>query len=541
MKKITGGKAVVKALEACGVETIFGIPGVHNLEMYDALLDSSIRHVTARHEQGAGFMAYGYARSSNRKVGVALVISGPGLTNILTPIGGAFHDSIPILLISSNIASRFLSMRSGVLHELPESTLMTSPVTKERRRVTAAEKIPQSVVEAYCQTTNGRPGPVHVEIPVDLLQKHINTPWKEEIESAIRLFENKASPIQSELIEKACDILKAAKQPLVIAGGGARHAVTVLSEVAERLGAPVLLTTGGKGVIDEHHPLCLGVRHHFSSIREYVKTADVVLALGTELSADLYSNPVSIKGMLIQVDLDPANFECNSRADLGISGDAGEFLEALLGRIPEDKSKSLRGEQKVKSLLEQAQRELSDVYFYPNRSFILGMLEAIRGALPEGAILCADFAIPGNVGCSEFLTHHPSGYLFPFGYGTLGMALPAAIGAKIANPKTDVCVLAGDGGFQFTMPEIGVACQEKLCIPIIVWDDKGFGEIRIREEIRHPGRRIAVDHVNPDFVRLASAYGLPGVYVTKVNEMKKALKRALRHSGPSLIVIPAHG
>jgi len=269
MKRITGGQAVVKTLEACAVKTIFGIPGLHNLAVYEALLDSSIRHITARHEQGSGFMAYGYARSSG-EVGAALVISGPGLTNILTPLGEAFHESVPILLISSNIPTRFQSIRSGMLHELADSTLMVRSVCKESRTVTVAEKIPLYIAEAYSLAKIGRPGPVHVEIPLDLLQQQIVALTHGELENIVISMENPAPLVSADRLNMAADTLMASGHPVIIAGSGACRANHELAELAERLGAPVLLTTGGKGVMDERHPLCVGACHHFPAVQDFV-------------------------------------------------------------------------------------------------------------------------------------------------------------------------------------------------------------------------------------------------------------------------------
>jgi thiamine pyrophosphate-dependent acetolactate synthase large subunit-like protein len=192
---------------------------------------------------------------------------------------------------------------------------------------------------------------------------------------------------------------------------------------------------------------------------------------------------------------------------------------------------------KVARLIEEAAEERPAVFGYKDLSLMLEMLNALREVLPVDGILCSDATGPGVVGYSEYIVFQPRTYIFPYGYGTLGMGLPAGIGAKIANPDKAVCVLAGDGGFQFTMEELGVACQEKLCIPIIIWDNAGFGEIRLFQEMLHPGKRIAVDHLNPDFVRLASVYGIPGKQVHDGKEMKSALKNALAHRGPSIIVV----
>ena len=265
--------------------------------------------------------------------------------------------------------------------------------------------------------------------------------------------------------------------------------------------------------------------------------ADTILAVGTELSEDLYGNPISFKGTLIQIDLDTAAFECNLRTDIALNSDACSTLGALLEKIPAVGDKMPRGRDRVDDLKTRIQGEKQTVLAYDDFALMLEILDGVRKALPEDAIFCADSTSAAYVGYSEFPAYLPSTYIYPCGFGTLGLALPAAIGAKSAYPERAVCALAGDGGFQFTMAEIGVACQEKLCVPLIIWDNGGFGEIRNYEEIRHPGRRIAVDHQNPDFLKLAEAYGITGSEVTNGDEMKEALEKALAEKGPSIILI----
>ena len=536
MKKFTGGQAVLKAMAFLNVNTIFGMPGVHNLAIYSALLDSSIKHVTVRHEQGAGFMADGYARTTG-KVGVALVISGPGLTNILTPMGEAYHEAVPLLVISTNNSTRYLGGRTGILHELAQSNTMVRSVAKESRRVPYPEAIVPYLIEAHHLALEGRPGPVHVEIPLDLLDSEIAEPDVDVMRQITAMLQSSQPSMAMQDVQQAAEMLDTARHPLVIVGGGAWQAGANLTQLADMLAAPMLLTPAGKGSIDDGHPLCLGVRHHFPAIRAYLENADVVLAFGTELAEDLYGNFFSTKGLMIRVDRDASVFERNIKGHVCLIEDADTVAVLLKERIRVRSDRRKRVHESVREVKNKASQELSQIFAYRDLGNMLNMLKEIRRSLPKDGILVTDSTRPAYVAFSEFPAHTPRSFLFPCGYGTLGMALPSAIGTKLAHPERAVCVLAGDGGFQFTMAELGTACQENLNIPIIVYNDHGFGEIRIFEEARHPGRRIGVDLKNPEFEFLAAAYDMPFYRISKTGDLQDALSASLTLQGPSLIEI----
>ena len=538
MKKITGGQAVVEALEFLNVGTIFGIPGVHNLAVYSALLDSAINHITVRHEQGAGFMADGYARTTG-KVGVALVISGPGLTNILTAMGEAYHEAVPMLVISTNSPTRYLGGRTGMLHELSQSNTMVRSVAKESRRVPYPEAIAPYLIEAHQLALEGRPGPVHVEIPLDLLDSEIAFPAHDAIRQITTMLKSSYPVKTKQGVEQVVEILKNARHPLIIVGGGAWHSGNNLTQLAEMLAAPILLTPAAKGSIDDDHPLCLGVRHHFPAIRTYLENVDAVLAFGTELAEDLYGNSFSTKGLVIRIDRDASVFERNLKGDICLMADADAAAALLKERIQVRSDQQKPAYQSVQEVKDKASRELSQIFPYRDLDYMLNMLKEIRTLLPKDAILAADSTRPAYVAFSEFPSYTPRSFLFPCGYGTLGMALPSAIGSKLAHPEQVVCVLTGDGGFQFTMAELGTACQENLNIPIIVFNDHGYGEIRLCEEARHPGRRIGVDLKNPEFELLAAAYDIPFYRISKNGDLRDALSASFTLQGPSLIEINA--
>lgn len=539
MNKVTGGTIVVKALEDLNVDTVFGIPGIHNLDIYDALIHSSIKHVTAKHEQGIGYMADGYARVTG-KPGIALVITGPGLTNIITAMGQAYHDSIPMVVISSQLPTWALNQRIGFLHELKNSTILTQSVAKESRTVMSLENIDLYIKEAYQLALSGRPGPVHVEIPMDILHGYtdraeiINFKGEDLAKSNFPL-------IDKALLDLAVNEINKANFPLIIVGGGGWQAGEKILELAEKISAPVIQTAAGKGIVDEGHPLCLGTRIHFPVVREFLKTTDLVIAIGTEISpTDLWEQPLNIGGKLIQIDIDAANFNRNYRADIGLKGDALEVLAFLLDKVKTNEETNPNVLKKIADLKKTTTIKLPETTgVYEGVEFIKEMLAAIRSSLPADGILFTDMTTPAYIGLSEYPCRQPKTYIHPVGFGTLGFALPAAIGAKIAKSHTKVCVLAGDGGFQFTLPELAVACQENISLPIIIWNDGGFGEIRRHQEKRHPGQKIAVNHKNPDFIKLAEAYGLKGVIVSSPPEMKNVLKEAFLLNEPVIIEVKA--
>lgn len=536
MKKITGGEAVIKALSFLNVDTIFGIPGVHNLAIYAALSNSDIHHVTGRHEQEVGFMADGYARTSGY-VGVALVISGPGLTNILTAMGEAFHEAIPLLVISTNNASRYLAGRSGKLHELTQSNTMVRSVAKESRRVPCTEAIIPFLIEAFYLAQSGRPAPVHVEIPLDLLQQDIAAPTDDALRSLAAMFAPSSKDADPQSLHHAATLLQKAKQPMILAGGGAWQAATNIRRLAEKLAAPVMLTPAAKGTLDDEHPLCLGVRHHFAAVRSYLQTADVLLAVGTELAEDLYGNSPAVNGTLIQIDRDASVFESRVCRGMGLLADTDMAIAGLLERVSDESGRSESLSQKVKDVKAAADIELTQLFTYPDLDMICRRLHEMQCALPSDVILACDSTRPAYVAFSEFAAHQPRSFVFPCGYGTLGMALPAAIGAKLAHPRRSVCVLAGDGGFQFSMAALGTACQQSLNIPVVIYNDHGFGEIREYEKAYHFNRLIAVDLKNPAFDSIAAAYGIPYYHIGDKDDLTQALIEALTLKCPALIEI----
>lgn len=530
MSTATAKSMVIRTLEKLGVEVIYGIPGIHNLPIYEALLDSSIRHITTRHEQGAGFAADGQARATGRP-GVALVISGPGLTNVLTPMGQAFHDSIPMLVLSTTVPSHLLQTRSGFLHELRESNAMVRSVAKESFRISDPAEIPATLTRAYELCQSGRPGPVHVEFPMDLLE-HITD--SSDVPDFGRTF---SSPMcDGKSMAVAAEILGSAARPVVIAGGGCRHAARELAYLAEGLGAPVITTCAAKGLLPESHPLSLGTRIHSQAVRDVLLQADAILAVGTELSpTDLWEFPLTISGKLVRIDLDPHHRIHPLPADCFILGDAAVALREIGNALPAS-ARPLWIAEGLEPLRLRCREELpATTGIGAGTPDVIAFVQALRRGLPDETRLFADMTTAAYVALSEFSVEGPGRFIHPVGFGTLGLALPAAIGAMALEPQVPTAVLAGDGGFQFTLPELAVAVQEKMSLPIVVFNDGGFGEISRNEELRHPGRKIAVAHENPDFAALARAYGAGSAVAVHPEDLVQALQDARKAPGPYLI------
>lgn len=526
-----GAFEVVKTLEKLGVDTIFGIPGAHNLDVYEALLESEIKHVTAKNESGAGFMADGYARVSG-KPGVALVITGPGLTNILTPMGQAYHDSVPMVVISSQIPSSLMNQGTGFLHELKNSTIMAKSVAKESRTVIAPEQIETYISEAYHLSTSGRPGPVHVEIPMDLFKEKLN---EEAMNNELKLVSDMKPVIKEDVLNIiAAQINKSGKLAMIV-GGGACEAQSQVKDVAEKLDIPVIQSYAGKGVLPETHDLCLGTRIQFDGILKMLKSCDTVLVVGSQLSpTDLWEKPLRLNGQLIQIDTDAGAFNKNYPADIGLKSDASEALEALLPLLDEKKDDKVRA--MVKKQIQEATDSVSELSgIVDTFDQAIAMLKTIRKSLPEDGVLLADMTTTAYLALSEYETFAPRTFLHPIGFGTLGYSVPAAIGAKMRYQNKDMIALIGDGGFQFTMQEIAVAAELKLNLPIIIWNNDGYGEIRRYERARNFSENISVDHICPDLMMLGKAYGIDGVRPTSEQELEDAIRDSLNKDMPTII------
>lgn len=516
----SGGAALVSELHAQGVEVVFGIPGTHNLSVYAALAEHGIQHVLPRHEQGAGYAADGYARASGRP-GVCLTTTGPAVLNASAAASQAYSDSIPVLFISPGMPVQHPGLGDGTLHEVKNQSAAMAAVTARSHRVTRVEEIPVAVAQAFATMRTGRPRPVHLEIPLDLLEAEA------EVEPIGMLPVATAVPA-TDAVDTAAAALERASTPLILVGGGASHASRQVTRTAELLGAPVLASCNGKGIVSERHPLSLGAGPQHKSAYDLVREADVVLAVGTELSpADWWLGPPPIDGTLIRIDIDPDVIVTNLAPSIPVVGDAGEALDAIIERVDERTETGTESAARWRARL----RDESGVEGEPWSQII----DAIDDALPEEGIVAADSAMVCYYGAlSNLPLHRPRSFLYPTGGGTLGYGLPAGIGAKVAQPDKPVVVLQGDGGTMFTVAELATAAQLGLPLPIVVVDNGGYGEIR--NEMADRGETVhAVALGHPDFVALAESLGCRGVEIVSPAGLTKAITEAFDADRPTLL------
>jgi acetolactate synthase I/II/III large subunit len=516
MKKL--GQYLIEALASQGVRHVFGIPGVHNLELYRGLANGPIRHVAGRHEQGLGFMADGYARVSGRP-GVCFTITGPGLTNIVTAMGQAHGDSIPLLVISSQ--NRLGEGGGcGFLHELPNQHALASGVAAASFAIRSPAEVTVALEEAFTAFGSGRPRPVYIEIPLDVLAADA---------SGLSLPNPKPAVPRAPaaLIESAAARLRAARRPVILAGGGAVRAAIELRRVAERLDAPVVMTANGRGLLPSGHPLAVPMSPMLSPVRELVAAADTVLAVGTEFGPTDYS--IELKAdfpnppQLIRIDISADQLARGATPVIALCGDAKATLTSLESSDP-GPVRIGDGASRAAAARSAALEAIGE--FSPSLRQHVGLLDSIREALPA-ALLVGDstqLVYAGNLG---FNVASPGAWFnSATGYGTLGYALPASTGAGLAAPDRPVVCLVGDGGLQFSMSEFAVLRDVNAWSAIVIWNNQGYGEIRtsmLAVGIEPEG----VDVRPPDFAHIAAAYGYPHRRITS----RDALAAALREFG----------
>ncbi|MEW6632072.1 MAG: 5-guanidino-2-oxopentanoate decarboxylase [Pseudomonadota bacterium] len=521
----TIGEALISLLEAHGVDTVFGIPGVHTVELYRGLARSKIRHVTPRHEQGAGFMADGYARASGRP-GVAFVITGPGLTNTITAMGQARADSVPMLVISGVNATDTLGKGLGFLHELPDQRGMMEKVALFSERVTEANELPGALARAFALFSSSRPGPVHIEIPTNVMVK--------PADGIAPMLSNAAAPApQAAAIAEASKLIKAARRPLILAGGGAKKADAALKRLAEALGAPVVETANARGLL-HRHALCVPASPSLKAVRALMADADLVIAAGTEFGPTDYDGygdgGFVLPSNLIRIDIG-ADQLARRPVTVGIQADCAEAIDALLSEVGPGHIAAKDGEARAAAARQAAQAELKPDYLAQVRA-----VEAIRDALP-GAIIVGDSTQPIYAANLYYDHDRPGGWFnAATGFGALGYGPPAAIGAALGVPEAPVVCLTGDGGFQFSLPELGAALDAEAPVIFVVWNNRGYREIET-SMLDVGVEPVGVSPAPPDFCKLAEAYGLEAERLTGAEGLAGALKRARAAAKPRIIEV----
>lgn len=518
---VSCGEQLIRLLENYGIDTAFGIPGTHTIELYRGLQNSPIRHVTPRHEQGAGFMADGYARVSG-KPALCLTVSGPGALNIAAAMGQALQDSVPMLVISADNATAQHGLGEGRLHETADICAAMAQCSLWSHRVTAAEQLPALIARAFATFASARPGPVHIAMPLD-----ITTADGSQIDTQARPLPHRPGAPQH-AIDTAAALLQQARSPLLVLGGGAADSGELAAQLAERLDAITTLTHNARGLLNADHPLLLRASPSMPAARALYENSDVVLAIGTEFSETDYDfffdAGFCLNGQLIRVDIDQTQLSRNVIADIAIQADASQAIQALLQALPETASNDA-----VTRCASANQMALQDKHAGYQQ-----VLDCLRNTLPDCALL-GDSTQPAYFAADQYFTDRPRRFASAAtGYGTLGYALPAAFGAKLALPNNAVVALIGDGGLQFTINELSAGIEAKLGVIILLWNNARYE--MIAQNFEAAGMQpMACDIYTPDFLAIASAYGCEATRVESITQLQHALLTHTNASKPVLI------
>ncbi|MFN8197374.1 MAG: thiamine pyrophosphate-binding protein [Nakamurella multipartita] len=517
-----GGAAVIESLAAHGVDTVFGIPGTHNLELFRHLPAAGIRCITTRHEQGAGYAADGYHQVSGRP-GVVVTTSGPALFNVAAAAGTAWAESRPLLIISPGLPTGTDGGDAGQLHETKNSSGALNEIVAWSRRVASPAQAAAAVTDAFAFFAAGRPRPVHLEIPLDVLEQ----PWTGD--PVVAAPSAPAVP-EPTAISAAATVLAGAARPVIVAGGGARGAATEIRGLAEQLGAPVITTTNGKGVLPEDHPLAIGASIRLRAAQKYLAAADVALVVGSELGdSELWEGRVDT-ATVIRLDIDPGQLDKNRTGERHLLGDAAATLRQLRAELP-GRDLPAADRTAAAELREQCRAEAVTDGGAPWQPVV----QAVRRALPAGSTLVGDSSQVTYFGAAHFFdAAAPGEFLYMAGFATLGYGLPAAIGAQLADPDRAVAVLLGDGALMFSVQEIVTAVEQRLPIAIVVVDNGGYAEIK-DQQARRGIAPIGVDLCTPDLPALARACGAYGVEAADAAAVTDLVRAALTADRPTLI------
>lgn len=532
---MTGGQLIVECLKAHGVKVIFGMPGGHTTGIYDALYnEKQIQHILVKNEQSAAFMADGYARVTG-EVGVCLTTAGPGATNASTGIAAAYSDSIPVLLICGQTKSSDVNKEKGYYHEMDQLSFF-KPITKWNARAEKVSDIPEIFDKAFLMLKTGRPRPVQIEVPIDIIasdatETGIVSPKKEQV---------KTSYGKADLLSEAAEILSNAKLPLIIAGGGviSAKASEELIELAELLDAKVITTPMGKGSIPAGHSLHAGLIWHsltsdLSNMEDMVSPlpglSDAVLAVGCRFTQLATGNWVlKVSENLIQIDIDETEIGKNYPVRVGIIADATIALKQLITELKKRDLKKYGDWNVAESQIKKPQRWVMNDW---------DLIPILRKNLERDAIVAADITRLGYMMLANFDVYQPRTFLHSVTFIALGHAFPAALGAKIAYPDRQVVVVCGDGGFMMTCQEMATAVQHKINVVVIVINDGALTAIKSIQDRTYGGRHIGVELQNPDFVKFAESFGARCLRVKNIEQFQPALIEALDADVPTLIEV----
>jgi acetolactate synthase-1/2/3 large subunit len=522
---MTGGEALAQQLVREGVSQVFGVPGVQLDFAVDGLAKVSDRlaYWNTRHEQATSYMADGYARASGQ-IGVCMVVPGPGLLNALAGVATAYACSSRVLCIAGQIPSTTIGRGLGMLHEIPEQSRILGALTKWSARASSPEAVPKLVHEAVHQLRSGRPRPVGLEVPPDILQAEADITLVEPVE--------RDEPIvpDPDLLRRAAELLFQAERPAIYAGGGvvASGGTEALRALAERLECPVVMSPNGRGALDDRHPLALT----WLAGRAVLAEADLVLGVGTRFLSGQAQLPLAPHARCVLLNAEPQDLSEPRTPVLGIYGDASLGLAGIRDQLDGLTSRS-RGWielDRVRSWAEDVMAQVEPQYSW---------VRALRTAMPEDGILVNEFTQVGYMAQAAYPVYQPRSYIAPGYQGTLGYGFPTALGAKVANPHRPVMSITGDGGFGWALPELATARKYGIGLVTVVFNDQAYGNVRRSQVEQFDGRLLGTDLLNPDFVGLAESFGVRGARATTPGELQGLLRETLGGGAePVLIDVP---
>lgn len=531
MAQMTGGEAVVQTLRHEGIDTVFGMPGVQIMAIYDAFHgQSDIRVLTVRHEQTTAYMADGYARVTG-KPGVALVVPGPGVQNASAALGTAYSASSPVLLLAGQVESYNVGHDRGALHEINDQQDVIRPVVKWCQRVDDVPGIPGAIHEAMRQMRTGRPRPTEVEVAPDVLAQ--------TAEIAIK-FPTDAAPQPSapdwHAVRQAADLLRGARKPLIWAGGGVMwaEASRELVALAEALGAPVATTNEGKGTIPEDHRLALGTGYFGHGAPSWAAPkADVILAVGTRLTTQMTGlNAPQQPQKLIHLDVDPTVIGKNYPAEVSLVADARLGLQALLEEVRQESPVERWPETELAEM-----RQLQEQWLQAQAPNQCEIIQRLQSKLSDDTVLVSGVTNVAYWSYFAYQVRQPRSYITSSYFATLGYSFPVALGAKVGAPDRPVVALTGDGGFMYALPELATAVHYNIPVVVVVFVDNALGASKNDQRTRYQGRMVETNLHNPSFAEVARVFGANGIR-TEPEHIDSAVDTALNSGKPTVIEVP---
>ena len=523
MPRMTGGEAVVRALLDQGVDTIFGLPGIQNDWLYNALYDARdrIRVIHTRHEQGTAYMALGYAMARG-DVGVYNVVPGPGVLNTTAALATAYGLNAQVLCLTGQIPSHAIGKGTGMLHEIPDQLGILRSLTKWAERIGAPAEAPGLVAEAFRQLRSGRPRPVALEVPMDVLAA------QGEVDTSPVTCPPYHPPVDPDLLDRAAKLLGEAERPMIFVGSGAQGVGPEVRALADALEAPVVGYRTGRGVLDSRHHLSLTL----IPSHELWKTTDVVLGIGTHLRIPTQNWGIDDGLKVIRIDVDPTSHARIRRPDVGLTARAEEALPALIDRVARyNRPRPSRRDELLALKADWARRvgELEPQMTY---------LGIIREALGEHGIFVDELTAVGWTARIAMPVYHPRTFICSGQQGTLGYGFATALGAKVARPDVPVISVTGDGGFMFNVQELATAVQHRIGLVTLLFNNNRFGNVQNLQKHTYGNRVIASDLHNPDFVRMAESFGARAFRAETPDRLRDALQASISADLPTLIEIP---